>query len=194
MAVLAVVKNGVGSLVQKAADKAGNLVSKASSLSSNQIKAAEEAREKYLREKPETDPEFLKRKLGIYAVEAYEAYLTQLQTLYRPISLGDMEDDKALNNRIRYFEITKWVTDPTENNLDKLTNLYRVLSEEACNIALIYDRPLHRQHTHSHSCYGSLPFPEWFHTVPVSSVLGLCVFSSRLDVSFGNPPQCFLRL
>ena len=140
MAVLAVVKNGVGSLVQKAADKAGNLVAKASSLSSNQIKAAEEAREKYLREKPETDPEFLKRKLGIYAVEAYEAYLTQLQTLYRPISLGDMEDDKALNNRIRYFEITKWVTDPTENNLDKLTNLYRVLSEEACNIALIYDR------------------------------------------------------
>ena len=141
MAVLAVVKKGAGTLFRKAADGAGNLVAKASSLSSVQLKAMNEAREKYMREKPETDPEFIKRRLGSYAIEAYEAYLTELQTLYRPISLGEIVDDTdSLNNRIRYFEVTKWVTDPTENNLDKLTNLYRVLSEEACNIALIYDR------------------------------------------------------
>lgn len=141
MAVLAVVKEGAGTLFRKAADGAGNLVAKASSLSSVQIQAMNDAREKYLREKPETDPEFIKRRLGSYAIEAYEAYLTELQTLYRPISLGEIVDDTdSLNNRIRYFEVTKWVTDPTENNLDKLTNLYRVLSEEACNIALIYDR------------------------------------------------------
>ncbi len=141
MAVLAVVKKGAGTLFRKAADGAGNLVAKASSLSSAELQAMDEAREKYLCEKPETDPEFIKRRLGSYAIEAYEAYLTELQTLYRPISLGDLVDDTdSLNNRIRYFEVTKWVTDPTENNLDKLTNLYRVLSEEACNIALIYDR------------------------------------------------------
>ncbi|MBQ8922210.1 MAG: DUF87 domain-containing protein, partial [Oscillospiraceae bacterium] len=140
MAVLALVKKGAGSLLHKAADRAGNLVAKASSLSSFQLQAVEEAREKYLSEKPDNDPEFIKRRLGSYAIEAYEAYLTELQTLYRPISLGDEEDHDSLNNRIRYFEVTKWVTDPTENNLDKLTNLYRVLSEEACNIALIYDR------------------------------------------------------
>ena len=46
----------------------------------------------------------------------------------------------AVNNRIRYFEITKWVSDPTEDNVDKLTNMYQVLSEEDCNIALIYHR------------------------------------------------------
>lgn len=141
MAVLAVVKKGAGTLIKKAADRAGNLVAKASSLSSAQLEAVEQAREKYLTERPnENDPELIKRKLGSYAIEAYEAYLTQLQTLYRPISLGDEDDSDILNQRIRYFEITKWVTDPSENNLDKLTNLYRVLSEEACNIALIYDR------------------------------------------------------
>ncbi len=141
MAVLAVVKKGAGTLLRRAADGAGNLVAKASSLSSAQLQAMEEAREKYLSEKPETDPEYIKRRLGSYAIEAYEAYLSELQTLYRPISLGEYADDTdSLNSRIRYFEVTKWVTDPTENNLDKLTNLYRVLSEEACNIALIYDR------------------------------------------------------
>ena len=134
MAVLAVVKEGAGTLFRKAADGAGNLVAKASSLSSVQVQAMNDAREKYLREKPETDPEFIKRRLGSYAIEAYEAYLTELQTLYRPISLGEIVDDTDS------LEVTKWVTDPTENNLDKLTNLYRVLSEEACNIALIYDR------------------------------------------------------
>lgn len=140
MAVLAVVKRGAGSLIRRAADGAGNLVAKASSLSSVQLQVIEEERTKYLSEKPETDPEQIKRLLGSYAIEAYEAYLTQLQTLYRPISLGEYSDNSAVNSRIRYFEVTKWVTDPTENNLDKLTNLYRVLSEEACNIALIYDR------------------------------------------------------
>lgn len=140
MAVLAVVKKGAGSLIRRAADGAGNLVAKASSLSSAQLQVIEEERAKYLSEKPETDPEQIKRLLGSYAIEAYEAYLTQLQTLYRPISLGEYSDNSAVNSRIRYFEVTKWVTDPTENNLDKLTNLYRVLSEEACNIALIYDR------------------------------------------------------
>ena len=50
MAVLAVVKEGAGTLFRKAADGAGNLVAKASSLSSVQIQAMSDAREKYLRE------------------------------------------------------------------------------------------------------------------------------------------------
>ena len=104
MAVLAVVKKGAGTLLRRAADGAGNLVAKASSLSSAQLQAMEEAREKYLSEKPETDPEYIKRRLGSYAIEAYEAYLSELQTLYRPISLGEYADDTdSLNSRIRYF-------------------------------------------------------------------------------------------
>ncbi len=78
--------------------------------------------------------------LGSYAIEAYEAYLPQLSELYKPMSIGKANDERSLDNHIRYFEVTKWVTDPTEDNLDKLTNMYHVLSEEDCNIALIFNR------------------------------------------------------
>lgn len=41
---------------------------------------------------------------------------------------------------MRYFNITKWVTDTKENSLEKLVNVYAVLSNETCNIALIFHR------------------------------------------------------
>ena len=81
---------------------------------------------------------FISRQLGAVGVEVYQAYLEQLKTLYQPMDV-DVEKIDDLN-RIRYFDITKWVTDPSEKNLDKLVNVYQVLSEENCNIALIYNR------------------------------------------------------
>ena len=141
MAVLAVVKKGARSLVQKAANSAGNVIARASSLSTVQLDKVEELREKYLTELPDMSlDEHMKRVLGSYAIETYEAYLSQIKDMYRPISLGEEDDSNSLNHRIRYFEITKWVTDPTEDNYDKLTNVFRTVSEDACNIALIYNR------------------------------------------------------
>ena len=40
----------------------------------------------------------------------------------------------------RCFNITKWVTDKKENSIEKLMNVYAVLSDENCNIALIFHR------------------------------------------------------
>lgn len=140
MAVLATVKQGLGKTLTKVADKGGNLIAKASGLTSAQLEKIEKNREKYLSEKPEFDEEGIKRLLGSYAIEAYEAYLPQISTLYRPLAINRDNDETAVNNRIRYFEITKWVSDPTEDNADKLTNMYQVLSEEYCNVALIYHR------------------------------------------------------
>ena len=140
MAILATIKSGAGKIAGKVANKGGNIVAKASGLSSAQLEKIEEKRNAYLTEKPETDPESIERLLGSYAIEAYEAYLPQLSELYRPMFIGDADDERSLDNRIRYFEVTKWVTDPTEDNLDKLTNMYHVLSEENCNIALIFNR------------------------------------------------------
>ena len=140
MAVLSTVKSGLGKALTKVADKGGNLIAKASGLTSAQLEKIEKNREKYLSEKPEFDEEGIKRLLGSYAIEAYEAYLPQISTLYRPMAINRENDESAVNNRIRYFEITKWVSDPTEDNVDKLTNMYQVLSEEDCNIALIYHR------------------------------------------------------
>lgn len=140
MAILATIKSGAGKIAGKVANKGGNIVAKASGLSSAQLEKIEEKRNAYLMEKPETDPESIERLLGSYAIEAYEAYLPQLSELYKPMFIGETDDERSLDNRIRYFEVTKWVTDPTEDNLDKLTNMYHVLSEENCNIALIFNR------------------------------------------------------
>ena len=140
MAVLATVKNKIGKTLIKVADKGGNVIAKASGLTSVQLEKIEKQREKYLSEKPEFDAEGIKRLLGSYAIEAYEAYLPQIASVYQPIAIGTEQEETALNNRIRYFEITKWVSDPTEDNVDKLTNMYHVLSEDDCNIALIYHR------------------------------------------------------
>lgn len=140
MAILATIKRGAGKIAGKVANKGGNIVAKASGLSSAQLEKIEEKRNAYLMEKPETDPESIERLLGSYAIEAYEAYLPQLSELYKPMFIGEADDERSLDNRIRYFEVTKWVTDPTEDNLDKLTNMYHVLSEENCNIALIFNR------------------------------------------------------
>lgn len=140
MAILATIKSGAGKVGSKIANKGGNIVAKASGLSSAQLEKIEEKRNAYLTEKPETDPEIISRLLGSYAIEAYEAYLPQLSELYRPMFIGEADDERSLDNRIRYFEVTKWVTDPTEDNIDKLTNMYHVLSEENCNIALIFNR------------------------------------------------------
>ena len=134
MAILATIKSGAGKIAGKVANKGGNIVAKASGLSSAQLENIEEKRNDYLSEKPETDPGCIKRLLGSYAIEAYEAYLPQLSELYKPMSIGEVNDERSLDNRIRYFEVTKWVTDPTEDNLDKLTNMYHVLSEEDCTM------------------------------------------------------------
>ena len=142
MAVLAAVKGKVGKTLVKVADKGGNLIAKASGLTSAQLEKIEKLRENYLSEKPEFDEEGIKRLLGTYSIEAYEAYLPLISSLYHPMALNRDNDEMAVNNRIRYFEITKWVSDPTEDNVDKLTNMYQVLSEEDCNIALIYHRDM----------------------------------------------------
>ena len=138
MAVLAEIKKS-GGIVKKIANKGANIVAKASSLSSLQLENVEKNREEYLSEMPETDPESIERFLGSYAIEAYEAYLPQLSKIYTPMPPEDYSD-AIENNRLRYFEITKWVSDPSEDNMDKLTNLYHVLSDASCNLALVFCR------------------------------------------------------
>ena len=144
MAILTTVKDKMTTGLMTAADKGANLVSKASGLSSDQLDNIEARRRRFMSEKPETSPEGIKRLLGTYAIEAYEAYLPQISCLYEPVSFKSGEivenDERYLNNRIRYFEITKWVIDPAEDSLEKLVNVYQVVDKEVCNMALIYDR------------------------------------------------------
>lgn len=140
MAVLKKAGGGIKKFAGKVADFGGNVVASVSGLSSTQLAKIEKKRSEYFSEKPDNNEESIRRHLGSYAVEAYEAYLPLLKSLYQPMSIGETDDDMSLKNRIRYFEITRWVTDPNEDNIDKLTNVYHVLSADKCNIALIFNR------------------------------------------------------
>ena len=101
MAILATIKEKAVTGLVKAADTGANIVAKASSLSSEQLRNIEERRQRFMSEKPDTDPEGIKRLLGAYAIEAYEAYLPQISYLYNPLELKIDSDEKTLINRIR---------------------------------------------------------------------------------------------
>ena len=118
------------------------MIATASSMSSEQLDEVEKQRQAFMHEKPETEPEGIKRLLGAYAIEAFEAYLPQIETLYEPIPISSerSKDNRYIQNRVTYFEITKWVSDPSEDNVEKLVNVYQVVSGEDCSVALIYNR------------------------------------------------------
>ncbi len=120
----------------------GDGIAHVASFSPKQINEAEEKRIRYLQSMPDMESDKTKNviqsNMGAIAVEVYQAYFEQLKTVYEPICFGSERFDS--DNRIRSFDITKWVVDKEEKSLDKLINVYHVLSEEECNIALIYNR------------------------------------------------------
>lgn len=136
---------GIKGFIAKAGGKAADRVSKLSSLSPEQLQNVQSQRDEYLSQMPNpndsTAEEMTKRLLAASSVEIYKAYLAQLKELYVPIERTveyGADFDTARN--IRFFNITKWVVDKSENSLEKLVNVYEVLSNEDCNISLVFHR------------------------------------------------------
>lgn len=136
---------GIKNAIVRAADKAGNAVATVSVLSSSQLDEVDKKRTAYLSEKPnpadEQAVELINRLLATAAVELHNAYLPQLRNVYAPID-PFIEYPTGFNagNNIRFMNITKWIVDPNEDSLEKLVNVYDVLSDEDCNIALAFHR------------------------------------------------------
>lgn len=136
---------GIKNAIMRAADKAGNAVATVSVLSSSQLDEVDKKRTAYLSEKPnpadEQAVELTNRLLATAAVELHNAYLPQLRNVYAPID-PSIEYSTGFNadNNIRFMNITKWIVDPNEDSLEKLVNVYDVLSDEDCNIALVFNR------------------------------------------------------
>lgn len=139
---------GIKKWIVKAGQKAGDGVTKLSVLSPAQVEEVQTLRDTYFEElakfDPKTDPaaiEYTNALLAANAIEIYDAYLPLLKDLYSPVE-KDAEFDTVYNTEynIRYFNITKWVTEKTENSLEKLVNVYAVLANESCNIALVFHR------------------------------------------------------
>lgn len=136
---------GIKNAIKKVGDKAGNKIAKLATLSSGQVEEIQLQREKYLLEKPDPKDELALdttwRMMAANSIEIYNAYLSQLKDLYLPIEKNaEYGEVFSTEHNIRYFNITKWVQDKKENSLEKLVNVYAVLSNEDCNIALVFNR------------------------------------------------------
>jgi hypothetical protein len=137
---------GIGSIVRRAAGRAGDGVAKLSSLSPDQIRDVDERRRSYLRDMPSGDDaaatELTNRLIAAAGIEIYNAYLPQIGSMYAPIEPTMDYDGRSfdVSCNLRHLNITKWVSDPEENSIEKLVNVYEVLSSAACNIALVFHR------------------------------------------------------
>ena len=136
---------GVKNVVRRIGEKTGDRVAQLSKLSPAQIVDVQAKREEYLLEMPKPDDEVARalteKMMAASSIEVFNAFLPQIKELYLPMMEEAEYDEKFdVDFNIRYFNITKWVTDKKENNLEKLVNVYAVLSNEDCNIALIFNR------------------------------------------------------
>lgn len=142
MGIITNTKQFLSKKASEVALRTADSITTASVLSPKQLQEIDAKRTAYLAAKPDMSSneiqELIRKNLGAVGIEVYQAYLEQLKVAYKPMDIA-IENFDSLN-RIRYFDITKWVTDPTEKNIDKLVNVYQVLYEENCNIALIYHR------------------------------------------------------
>lgn len=136
---------GIKNVVKRIGNAAGDKVAKLAVLSSGQVEEVQLKREEYLLEKPDPSDALAVdttwRMMAASSVEIFNAYLPQIKDLYLPVT-KDAEYPEAFSpeHNIRYFNITKWVQDKKENSLEKLVNVYAVLSSENCNIALVFNR------------------------------------------------------
>lgn len=131
---------GLMQIVSRANGKLGDGIAKAAALSPKQLSDVAEKRDNYLLEMPDPNDAIAQatteKLLAANSIEVFNAYLPQISALYAPLAKDDFDSDY----NVRYFNITKWVTDKKENSLEKLVNVYAVLSDETCNIALIFHR------------------------------------------------------
>lgn len=67
------------------------------------------------------------------------SYLSRLSDEYHTIEMDNAILDSK-KDRIRLFEITRWVKDAEENSIDKLANFYQTFSKTSCGVSLIIHR------------------------------------------------------
>lgn len=136
---------GIKSLALRAAGRAGDAIAKVSSLSPAQLDEVRQKREAYFDQKPDPSDEaavaLTNRLLAACGVEIHNAYLPQISQIYSPVEVDvEYRDSFDSEHNIRFIKISKWVIDSEENSLEKLVNVYDVLADAHCNIALIFNR------------------------------------------------------
>lgn len=140
---------GIKNFLAKTGVKAADKIAKLSTLSPEQLVVLQHRKEVYLSQTPSPDDaaaeELTRRLLAAESIEIYNEYLRHLKDYYVPLERKIEYDGEFHSSyNIRYFNITKWVNDKRENSLEKLVNVYEVLSNEDCNIALVFHRTMEK--------------------------------------------------
>lgn len=133
--------NQAKEVAQQALTMAADGIATAAQLSQAQAAEIDQARKNYLKSESAGEQDKLdivSKCLNAIHAEVTQTYLPLVSSSYWPVTWPD--ENFSPENRIRFFDITKWTVDSNENNLDKLVNVYQALSEERCVIALIYTR------------------------------------------------------
>ena len=138
---------GIKNFLVTSSIKAADKIAKLSTLSPEQLEDLQYRKEVYLSQMPSSDDaaaeEYTRRLLAAESIEIYNEYLRHLKDYYVPLQRRiEYDGEFHTAHNIRYFNITKWVTDKRENNIEKLINVYEVLSNEDCNIALVFHRSM----------------------------------------------------
>lgn len=107
-------------------------------LSETQVDSLNKQRDAWLAEEKENNDNIVKDLIKASEIYFSHSYVSQLHNRYVPIK----SDGNFDATRIGAFEITKWVTDPEEDAIDKLVNFYQGFSKENCNIALLFHRKM----------------------------------------------------
>lgn len=148
--LLAAGGNKVKGALKKAENTINSTIARRAALSPEELKALEASRDRYLQGKPDpTDPAevaLTMRLMAANSIEIYNAYLPLISQIYYPVQPEAEYDGVKFDyaHNIRYFNITKWVIDKEEKNLEKLVNVYESLSNENCNIALVFHREIEK--------------------------------------------------
>lgn len=139
---------GIKNFLAKTGVKAADKIAKLSTLSPEQLDDLLYRKDIYLSQMPSADDaaaeELTRRLMAAESIEIYNEYLRHLKDYYVPLKSNIEYDGEKFHTayNIRFFNITKWVNDKKENSLEKLVNVYEVLSNEDCNIALVFHRTM----------------------------------------------------
>lgn len=137
---------GIKNIIRKTGQKSANAVAKLSVLSPDEIEKVESKREEYFSKLPDPNDsqaiDLTNRILASNSIEVYNAYLNQLKDYYLPLDNTIEYNGKKFDSdhNIRFINITKWVVDKNEDSLEKLINVYSVLSKEEVNVSLVFQR------------------------------------------------------
>ncbi|MDO4666958.1 MAG: ATP-binding protein [Streptococcus sp.] len=137
---------GIKRIINKMGSNAASSLSKLAVLSPEELEKLEDSRSNYFSKIPNLNDssaaELTERLLSATSIEIYNAFLSQLKDLYLPLDnkleYEGLPFDSERN--IRFINITKWVIDKSEDSLEKLVNVYAVLSNEEVNVSLIFHR------------------------------------------------------